>query len=76
MVNQVSETSSTQYAYEYILYLKEEAKRNGKTEITIKALDIARHFKRYDRIVPMCGAMRKTPPKGNSTTLEIKYMLE
>lgn len=34
----------------------------------------------------MCGAMRKamnsgdiiihTPPKGNSTTLEIKYMLE
>ena len=75
-----------QDAYEYILYLKEAAKANGKTEITIKALDIARHFKRYDRIVPMCGAMRKamnpgdviihTPPKGNSTTLEIKYMLK
>lgn len=81
-----SETFSTQDAYEYILYLKEAAKANGKTEITIKALDIARHFKRYDRIVPMCGAMRKamnpgdviihTPPKGNSTTLEIKYMLK
>ena len=81
MANQVSETFSTQDAYEYILYLKEEAKRNGKTEITIKALGIARHFKRYDRIVPMCGAMRKamnrgdeiihTPPKGNSITLEI-----
>ena len=54
--------------------------------IPYEALDIARHFKRYDRIVPMCGAMRKamnpgdviihTPPKGNSTTLEIKYMLK
>lgn len=81
-----SETFSTQVAYEYVLSLKEEAKRNGKTEITIIALDIARHFKRYDRIVPMCGAMRKamnpgdvivhTPPKGNSTTLEIKYYLK
>ena len=79
-------TFSTQDAYEYILSLKEEARKNGKTEITIIALDIARHFKRYDRIVPMCGAMRKamnpedvivhTPPKGNSTKLEIKYKLK
>lgn len=80
-----SKTFSTQDAYEYILSLKEDARRNGKTEITIIALDIARHFKRYDRIAPMCGAMRKAmnpgdvivhaPPKGNSTTLEIKYKL-
>ena len=57
----------------------------AKNEINIIDLDIVRHFKRYDRIVPMCGAMRKamnpgdvmvhTPPKGNSTTLEIKYKL-
>jgi len=80
-----SKSFSTQEAYEYILSLKEEAKRNGKTEIIITALDIARHFKRYDRIVSMCGAMRKaknpddvilhTSPKGNSTTFEIKYKL-
>ena len=86
MANQVSETFSTQYAYKYILYLKEEVKKNDKIEITIKALDIARHFKRYDRIVPVCGVMRKamnredvktyTSSKGDSTTLEIKYMLE
>ena len=76
---------STQAAYEYILSIKEEAKRNGQTEVTIIARDVARHFRVYDRIVCVCGAMRKamkdgdviihTPPKGNSTTLEIKYKL-
>ena len=43
-------------------------------------------YKKGCAIVPMCGAMRKdmkpgdviihTFPKGNSTTLEIKYMLK
>ena len=81
-----SKAFTTQDAYEYILSLKEAAKKSGKTEITIIARDIARHFGRYDRIVSVCGAMRKaknsediivhTPPKGNSTTFEIKYKLK
>lgn len=74
-----------QEAYEYILSLKEGAKRKGKTELTIIALDFAHHFKRSDRMVSICKAMRKvmnqgdiivhTPPKGNSTALEIRYKL-
>ncbi len=74
-----------QEAYEYILSLKEEAKRKGKTVFTIISLDIAHHFKRSDRMVSICKVMRKvmnqgdvivhTPPKGNSTTLEIRYKL-
>lgn len=76
---------STKEAYEYVLSIKDEAKRNGETEVIVVARDVARHFRRYDRIVSVCGAMRKAmkpgdvilhaPPKGNSTTLEIKYKL-
>ena len=66
--------------------LKEEARKNGKTEINIIARDVVHHFGRNDRIVTICGGMRKaknpgdvvvhTPPKGNSTTFEIKYKLK
>ena len=80
-----SDAFTTQDAYEYVLSLKEDAKEKGKNEIIIIARDIARHFGRYDRIVSVCGAMRKamkpgdvvvhTPPKGNSTTFEVKYKL-
>ena len=76
---------TTQDAYEYILSLKKEAKGNGKNEVIIIARDIAHHFGRNDRTISVCGAMRKamnpgdvvvhTPPKGNSTTLEVKYKL-
>ncbi|MGM9858724.1 MAG: hypothetical protein ACI311_05725 [Bacilli bacterium] len=72
--------------YEYILSIKEKEKNQGKCEITLIARDIARYFGRYDRMVSICSAMRKamnpgdvivyTPPKGNSTTLEIKYYLK
>lgn len=71
--------------YKYIFLLKEEARNQGKSELNLIARDIARHFGRYDRMPSVCSAMRKAmnpgdtfvyiPPKGNSTTLEIKYAL-
>lgn len=72
--------------YKYVLSLKEEARNQGESEMTLIARDIVRYFGRYDRVFSVCSAMRKamnpgdvivyTPPKGNSTKLQIKYYLK
>ena len=76
----------TQDVCNYILSLKAEARRNGRTDIQVVALDLAHHFGRMDRTPIICQAMMKAmglgdtiiyaPPKGKGTRLKINYLVK
>lgn len=69
----------------YICELKQKATIQGNEYIEIVANDIHKMLKLKYRIPMVCNAMRNVmtdkdviihqPPKGNSTTLKIKYFL-
>lgn len=69
----------------YICELKQKATIQGNEYIEIVANDIHKMLKLKHRMPMVCNAMRNVmtdkdviihqPPKGNSTTLKIKYFL-
>lgn len=69
----------------YISELKQEAAIQGNEYIELVANDIHKMLQLKHRIPMVCNAMRNVmsdkdviihqPPKGNSTTLKIKYFL-
>ena len=68
---------------EYIEEQKRAAKEMGKTEIVLKSGDVHNDLGLKQRHPQVCNAMRQCmnsgdvilyqPPKGNGTTLQIKY---
>ena len=70
---------------EYILEQKRIAKESGKTELVLRSGDIHNDLELKQSHPPVCNAMRQCmqsedvilyqPPKGNGTTLQIKYKL-
>ena len=70
---------------DYILEQKRIAKEFGKTEVVLKSGDVHNDLGLKDRRPSVCNAMRQCmndsdvilyqPPKGNGTTLQIKYKL-
>lgn len=69
----------------YINKQKDIAKKQGNSEIVLVARDIHKQLNLKSRFPMVCNAMRQCmnagdvilfqPPKGNSSTLEIKYKL-
>ncbi len=69
----------------YILELKNKAKEEGKTSVTLVARDISGDLQLKQRYPMVCNAMRQSmndsdeivfsPASGYSSTLEIKYYL-
>ena len=70
---------------DYIMDLKAEARNSGKKSLTLVARDVHSELGFSNRVPTVCSAMRKCMqtgdvvvhdvPKGNSTTIEIKYFL-
>ena len=70
---------------EYIEEQKRIAKEAGKTELVLKSGDVHNDLELKQRHPQVCNAMRQCmndedailyqPPKGNGTTLQIKYKL-
>jgi hypothetical protein len=70
---------------EYIEEQKRIAKEAGKTEIVLRSGDVHNDLELKQRHPQVCNAMRQCmstedailyqPPKGNGTTLQIKYKL-
>lgn len=70
---------------QYISSLLEDAKAQGKPFLTLTAKEIHHELQLKNRYPMVCNAMRQTmgkddeilfsPPKGNSSTLKIKYYL-
>lgn len=70
---------------DYIEEQKRAAKEMGKTEIVLKSGDVHNDLGLKQRHPQVCNAMRQCmstedvilyqPPKGNGTTLQIKYKL-
>lgn len=70
---------------EYIIEQKRIAKESGKTELVLRSGDIHNDLELKHCHPPVCNAMRQCmnaedvilyqPPKGNGTTLQIKYKL-
>ena len=68
---------------EYIMEQKRIAKESGKTELVLRSGDIHNDLELKHCHPPVCNAMRQCmnsgdvilyqPPKGNGTTLQIKY---
>ena len=69
----------------YIEEQKRIAKEAGKTELVLKSGDVHKDLELKQRHPQVCNAMRQCkkdedvvlyqPPKGNGTTLQIKYKL-
>lgn len=69
----------------YINSLKELAKKDGSTAVVLVSRDVHNQLNLKSRYPMVCNAMRKCmgendrilfqPPKGNSSTLEIEYIL-
>ena len=76
---------TTQEIREYIQELKNQAKENGQTSIILRSGDIHKDLDLKNCMPPVCNAMRQcmgiydvvvhTTPSGNSSTIEIKYIL-
>lgn len=76
---------TTENIREYIMEEKSKAKSEGKKCIVLVARDIHKNLNLKSRFPMVCNAMRQCmgcedeilfqPPKGNSSTLEIKYIL-
>lgn len=70
---------------DYILERKRIARESGKTELVLKSGDVHNDLELKQRHPQVCNAMRQCkkdediilyqPPKGNGTTLQIKYKL-
>ena len=79
------ELMSTEDIRRYIKELKRIAMEEGKVSLVLIARDIHGDLNLKSRYPMVCNAMRQCmeendvilfqPPKGNSSTLEIKYML-
>ena len=70
---------------EYIMGLKEEARRNGDKTLVLVSGDIHKALKLVSFMRPVCNAMRQcmnegdiilhTTPKGDSSTIKIQYYI-
>ena len=79
------ENMTTEDIREYIKELKSAERAKGAGDIVLVARDIHRELNLKSRFPMVCNAMRQCmedgdeilfqPPKGNSSTLEIKYLL-
>ena len=83
--NEKKASLTTNDICKYIKELKSKAKAEGKTDIVLISRNIHRQLNLKSRFPMVCNAMRQCmeendvilfqPPKGNSSTLEIKYNL-
>lgn len=74
---------TTEQIREYIRELKRHARVSGKETLVLRSGDIHKELNLKSRFPMVCNAMRQCmengdeilyqPPKGNSSTLEIKY---
>ena len=79
------EKMTTKEIREYIVELKVTAKANGKSSLVLRSGDIHKELKLKDTMPSVCNAMRQamelgdvvlhTTPSGNSSTIEIQYIL-
>jgi hypothetical protein len=84
-INKEENTMSTQEIREYIQQLKNTAKSQEKTTLTLRSGDIHKDLNLKNCMPPVCNAMYQmmldgdkilhTTPSGKSSTIEIQYFL-